>query len=476
MRNRKYNRIILILFLILFFITSLNINPPEGLNTTAWRTLIVAFVMAVLWITEIIPLPATALLPLILFPLLNIASIKSAAAPFAHPLIFLFLGGFIIAQAMQKWNLHKRIALNIISVIGTKPNSIIAGFMVASAFLSMWISNTATALMMMPIALSLVQLFKNDKVEIKDRSNFSLVLLLSIAYSCSIGGVGTLIGTPPNALMAAYLQDNHAITIGLVEWMLIGIPFVLISLPIAFVILTKIIFPVELKLNESSKFINNEKEKLGKISSEEKNVAIVFAIVALLWVSRPLLTGFVSNLTDTGIAIAGAVILFFIPSKNSDKRIMNWRDTEKIAWGILILFGGGLSLASGIQNSGLAEWIGKLFSGLNNAPTILIVLLITATIIFLTELTSNLATTAAFLPIAAAIAVQFNVDVLTFVVPAAIAASCAFMLPVATPPNAIIFSSGEISIKQMARAGLILNLVFIVIVVLISMFWGRAVL
>jgi sodium-dependent dicarboxylate transporter 2/3/5 len=235
------------IFLIPTFILLLNISPPEGLSMIAWRTLIVAMLMAILWITEFIPLAATALLPLVLFPILDIANIKSAAAPYAHPLIFLFLGGFIIAQAMQKWNLHKRIALNIISIIGTKPSSIIAGFMGASAFLSMWISNTATALMMMPIAISLVQLFKEENVDIKNRSNFSLVLLLSIAYSCSIGGVGTLIGTPPNALMAAFLQENYSITIGFAEWMLVGIPFVIISLPIAFLILTKIIFPIELR-------------------------------------------------------------------------------------------------------------------------------------------------------------------------------------------------------------------------------------
>lgn len=441
------------------------------MSVNAWHTSSVGIVMAIFWITEALPLSVTALIPLLLFPLLDIASIKNTAAPYAHPLIFLFLGGFIIAQAMQKWNLHKRIALKIISILGTNSYGIIAGFMISSAFLSMWISNTATALMMMPIAISLVQLFQKNDTSIaeKDQNNFSVVLLLAIAYSCSIGGVGTLIGTPPNALMAAFLEDNYSIKIGFAQWMMIGIPFVIIALPIAFFVLTKIIFPVKIKFSSSDEFILKEIETLGPISNEEKKVGFVFALVASLWIFRPLLINIISGISDSSIAIFGSVLLFVIPSKNAkQKSILEWRDVEKISWGILILFGGGLSLASGIQSSGLAEWIGNLFSDLSNMPSVLIIFAITAIIIFLTELTSNLATTAAFLPIAASIAVSFNVSPILFVVPSAIAASCAFMLPVATPPNAIVFSSGQITIKQMARAGIILNIIFIFIVLLIS--------
>jgi sodium-dependent dicarboxylate transporter 2/3/5 len=405
--------------------------------------------------------------------LLGIADIKDTSTPYAHPLIFLFLGGFIIAQAMQKWNLHKRIALNIIKVIGTNSLGIIAGFMISSAFLSMWISNTATALMMMPIAISLIEIFgENDfSINRKMQNNFSVVLLLAIAYSCSIGGVGTLIGTPPNALMAAFLEDNYSIKIGFAQWMMIGIPFVVISLPIAFFLLAKIIFPVNIKFSKSVNFIQTEIDKLGRLTNEEIKVAVVFGLVAVLWITRSLLTNIIIGISDASIAIFGSVILFLMTSKsNSRKFILEWRDIEKISWGILILFGGGLSLASGIQNSGLAEWIGNLFSNFNDVPSVIIILGITIVIIFLTELTSNLATTAAFLPIVASIAVSFDVSPVRFVVPASIAASCAFMLPVATPPNAIIFSSGQISVKQMAKAGIILNVIFVIIILLLTSF------
>ena len=444
-----YNQIVIIIGISIVILVCL-IEPPDGMSVVAWRTSSVGILMALFWITEALPLSVTALIPLILFPILDIATIKDSASPYAHPLIFLFLGGFIIAQAMQKWSLHKRIALKIIDVLGTNSYGIIAGFMVSSAFLSMWISNTATALMMMPIAISLIQLFKKNDISItnKEENNFSVVLLLAIAYSCSIGGVGTLIGTPPNALMAAFLEDNYSIKIGFVQWMMLGIPFVVVALPIAFLVLTKIVFPIKIKFSNSADFISQEIETLGPITNEEKKVGVVFALVATLWIFRPLLINMIPGISDSSIAIFGSVLLFIIPTKNSEiKFILEWRDVEKISWGILILFGGGLSLASGIQSSGLAEWIGGLFSDFSNVPSTLIILAITALIIFLTELTSNLATTAAFLPIAASIAVNFNVSPILFVVPAAMAASCAFMLPVATPPNAIVFSSGQLSVN-----------------------------
>ena len=440
------------------------IPVPESINPEAWETLIVALLMAYYWITEAIPISATALFPLILFPLLGITNMKAAAAPYAHPLIFLFMGGFIIAQAIQKWGLHERIALTIIRFIGFKPKSIILGFMISGAFLSMWISNTATALMLLPIALSVLKVMESEN-ETEDIKAFGTSLMLAIAYSCSMGGIGTLIGTPPNAITAAFVKENYNISIGFTDWLQVGLPFVLIGLPIIYFILTRFTFKLSDKILPDENLLAEKISRISKISDEEKKVITVFAAVALLWIIRPLLNAYIPNLSDSSIAIAGAVILFFIPaSAQKGGRLLVWNDLEKISWGILILFGGGLSLANAISVSGLAEWLGNLFSGLYGINEWLIIFLLTSLVIFLTELTSNSATTAAFIPIVASIAVGMGIDVLTFVVPTTIAASCAFMLPVATPPNAIVFSSGRITIAQMSRAGITLNIIFAFII------------
>lgn len=451
------------------FVVFLLSGTPSGIPDAAWSVSGVALMMAVFWITEAIPISATALIPVVLFPVLNVDSVKNVTSSYAHPLVFLFLGGFILAQSLQKWNLHKRIALSIINVIGFNPNGIILGFMLSAAFLSMWISNTATALMMLPIALSAGQVIRESSgAGEKELNNFSIVLMLAIAYSCSLGGVATLIGTPPNALMAAYMQENFSVDIGFAQWMLIGVPFTVIAIPLAYILLTKIIYPVKFELNKEVDVINEELSKLGPVSSQEKKVSYVFGSVALLWIIRPVIQDYIPGISDAGIAILGSLVLFIIPS-NSDinKFLLGWNDVEKISWGILILFGGGLALASAIQSSGLAELIGEVLVEYSEIPGIVILALITVIIIFLTELTSNLATTAAFLPITASLAQSMGLHPLEFAIPTALAASCAFMLPVATPPNAIVFSSGTLKISNMSRAGIILNITFMLVIVIL---------
>lgn len=465
MQDTSFNtrkRVELFLGVILFLIMLL-IPAPEDLTAEAWRTAAVAVLMAVWWITEALPIPATALLPIVLFPVLGILPVGDATAPYANPLIFLFMGGFVIAVAMERWDLHRRIALNIVQYVGIKPSSIIIGFIIASAFLSMWVSNTATALMMLPIALSVLKLIENEDRESK--LNFEIVLVLSIAYACNIGGMGTLIGTPPNALLAGFMNENYGIEIGFAQWMMVGLPLVLVSLPLMYLVLTKIVYPIKLdKLPGGKELIDNQLSGLGAISKPEKKVAFVFAGAATLWISRPLLSDIIPGLSDAGIAIGAAVSLFIIPvNLKQGDFILAWTDTKRLPWGVLILFGGGLSLAAAISDTGLATWIGEGVGALNTWPIVLLVGLILALIIFLTEITSNTATTAAFLPILASVAIGLGQNPLLLAIPAALGASCAFMLPVATPPNAIVYGSNKITIPEMSKAGLWLNFLFIIL-------------
>jgi len=466
-RITDLSRFGLFLGFILFLIV-LILPAPDGLNETAWRTAAVAILMATWWITEAIPIAATSLIPIVLFPVLGISPIGDATAPYANPLIFLFMGGFIIAIGMQTWGLHKRIALNIVNFIGVKPTSIIIGFIIASAFLSMWVSNTATALMMLPIAVSVLHF-----VEIKNKNedgtqtvtNFEIVLLLSIAYACNIGGIGTLIGTPPNALLAAFMLENYGLEISFARWMMIGVPLVFLLLPIMYILLSKFIFPIKMKeLPGGKSIILTQLRDLGAISKPELRVAVVFTGTAFLWIFRPLISDIIPGISDAGIAIAAGLALFLIPNgKKEGGSLLQWNNLRDLPWGILILFGGGLSLASAISSSGLAGWIGQGVSGLNALPTIILLFAVILIIVFLTEITSNTATAAAFLPILASSAIGIGQNPMLFVIPAAIAASCAFMLPVATPPNAIIYGSGKVSIPQMAKAGIWLNIIVSVI-------------
>lgn len=440
--------------------------PPDGLSPAGWRTAAVAVLMAVWWMTEAIPISATALVPLVLFPILGIEPIAGTAAPYAQPMIFLFMGGFMIALAMQRWNLHRRIALNIIRAIGTRPGSIIAGFMVSSAFLSMWVSNTAATMMLLPIGLSVIELARRsgaDGFNRQQSQNFALCLMLGIAYASSIGGVGTLIGTPTNALMAGFMSDTYGLQIDFVQWMLVGVPFVAIGLPVAHVALTRIAFPVRVRsLPGGREYLDAELSQLGPISKPEVLVAGVFSLVATLWVVQPLLSRWIPGVSDAGIAIFGAVLLFLTPvHPRRGIFLMNWQYAERLPWGVLILFGGGLTLAGAIQRTGLAEWIGGFLSGVAGWPVLLVIALAVTLIIFLTELTSNSATAASFLPIMVALAVGIGQSPILLAAAVTIAASCAFMLPVATPPNAIVYGSGIMTIPQMARAGIVLNLLFV---------------
>jgi solute carrier family 13 (sodium-dependent dicarboxylate transporter), member 2/3/5 len=456
----------------LFFIMLL-IPPLPGLTDAAWSVAAVTVLMAVWWVSEAIPIPATALLPIVLFPLLNVSSVGAATAPFANPIIYLFMGGFIIALAMEKSNLHRRIALNVIRTVGTKPHAIVAGFIISSAFLSMWVSNTATALMMLPIALSVVYLVetKQDILNKDLKYNFSLCLVLGIAYGCNIGGIGTLIGTPPNALMAAFMLENYNIEIGFAQWMAIGVPLVIISLPLVFLLLTKVLFKIKLtEIPGGKELIDKELKESGRMSKAERIVSIVFVFTASLWVFQPLLTDLLPQISDTGIAIFGAMLLFLIPVNfKRGEFALGWEDTKRLPWDVLVLFGGGLSLAAAISSTGLADWMGDGMRGLDTWPTIALLIVSLTVIVFLTEITSNTATAAAFMPILASIAIALNIDPLILVVPAAIGASCAFMLPVATPPNAIVYGSGFVTLPQMAKAGIWLNIVMITIIT-ISMY------
>jgi sodium-dependent dicarboxylate transporter 2/3/5 len=451
------------------FLILLLIPAPEGLSEAAWSTAAVTVLMGIWWILEALPISATALLPIVLFPVLGVVSIKEATTPYANPLIFLFMGGFILALAMEKWDLHKRMAIGIVSKVGTKPQSIIIGFIIASSFLSMWVSNTATAIMMLPIAISILKLIEDREEE--TGANFAIVLMLSIAYACNIGGMATLIGTPPNALLAGFILENYGVEISFIDWMKVGVPVVLISLPLMYLVLVKWVFPVQLKeLPGGKALIENELRSLGRISSQEMKVAIVFGLAALFWMFRPLLSNIIPNLSDAGIAMGVSVLLFLIPSgKEKGEGLLVWKDTARMPWGVLILFGGGLSMASAISSTGLASWIGAQISGLSAWPVVLFVILIIALIVFLTEMTSNTASTAAFLPIMASVAIGLGQNPLLFAIPTALGASCAFMLPVATPPNAIVYGSGKITIPQMTKAGLWLNLMMIALLTVASL-------
>jgi sodium-dependent dicarboxylate transporter 2/3/5 len=442
---------------------------PAGLETAGWRTAAIGLWMAAWWMTEAVPIPVTALLPLVAFPLLGIAGMPAAAAPYANQLIFLFLGGFLIALAMQRWGLHRRIALNIIRLMGTRPRNLVAGFMASSAFLSMWVSNTATALMMLPIGLSVVQLSRGSEAGARfsgGQTHFAIALMLAIAYGASIGGMATLIGTPTNVFFASFLEETYGLDIGFVDWMMLGVPFILVGLPMTHVVLTRLVFPIGMtELAGGRELILGELRRMGAASRAEKTVALVFACVALLWMSQPLLVRVLPGVTDTGIAMLGALLLFVLPVDfRRGLFVLDWETAEKLPWGVLLLFGGGLSLAAAVTATGLADWIGLQLDGVGALPPIVLVLIVTTIVVFLTELTSNTATAAAFLPVMAALALGIGENPLLLVIPAVLGASCAFMLPVATPPNAIVYGSSFITIPQMARAGLVLNILFILLI------------
>ncbi len=448
------------------FVLMLLLPAPQGLSAAGWHTAAVAVLMAVWWISEALPIPATSLLPLVLFPVLGIGTMEEAAVPYANPLIFLFLGGFLIATAMQRWGLHRRLALRIIGLMGTGPRAMVAGFMLAAAFLSMWVSNTATAMMMLPIGLSVVQLAEDAEAEGLAHERFALALLLGIAYGCNIGGMATLIGTPPNALLAGFIEETYGRTITFTQWMGVGLPLVAVGLPLTFLLLTRVIFPLRIAaLPGIEALLADRLARLGRMARGERWVAVVFALTALLWIIRPLVEKVIPGITDAGIAMAGGLVLFVIPVRlRQGVFVHSWEAARRLPWGTLILFGGGLSLAAAFTRTGLSTWIGEALGGMSFLPVLLITLVVTAVVVLLTELTSNTATTATFLPVLAALAVGIGQNPLLLTVPAVLGASCAFMLPVATPPNAIVFGSGRVPVPQMARAGIVLNMLFLLLI------------
>lgn len=445
------------------FAAMLIVPAPAGLSRAGWLTAAMAVLMATWWVTEALPISATALVPLVLLPVFGILPIPDAAAPYANPVIFLFMGGFMIAVALERCGLHSRLALEIIKFVGTKPASLIGGFMAATAFLSLWVSNTATVVIMFPVALSLIEIEEQEPTS----RNFSVALLLGLAYAANIGGIGTLIGTPPNALLAGFLNESYGLQIGFAQWMMFGVPLVLVAVPVTWLLLTRFLYPVgEKKLSGGNAFVDSAVRSLGRLSRREKTVGAITILVALSWVLQPVIARYATGVSDTVIAIAGALLLFMVPVRWKPlEASITWREAEKLPWSVLVLFGGGLSLANAIQTTGLAEWIGRSVSTLGPLPLILVTLIVTTTIVFLTELTSNTATAAAFLPVVAATAIGMGASPLLLAIPTAVGASCAFMMPVATPPNALVYGSGRITIPQMVRAGIWLNFLLIGIIV-----------
>ena len=451
------------LILLFFEADGLSFEAKCILASTAW--------MAVWWVTECVPISVTALLPIVLFPLTGGMDLSTTTAAYGHKLVFLFVGGFMIALAIEKWHLHKRLALNIIRMTGSNKSRVILGFMLATAFLSMWISNTATSIMILPVGLAIISQLKDDP-NTKENENeiFGKSLMIAIAYSASIGGMATLIGTPPNMVLAGVVEESYGIKLNMFDWMKFGVPLSSFLLMICWVYLTKIAFKFKNEeFSAGRDEILRQIKKLGSFSNEEIKVLIVFTLTALGWISRGSIEKIFPLIDDTIIAIFFAVILFIIPTSNnkSDKTILVWDDTVKLPWGILILFGGGMAIASAFGKSGLALWIADLLQNLNGIPLFLIILIIVTSINLLTEVTSNMATTAMLLPVLVTIALAIEIHPYFLLVSATLAASCAFMLPISTPPNAVVFSSGFLKIEDMFKKGIWMNMISIITITIV---------
>ncbi|WP_282041094.1 SLC13 family permease [Winogradskyella flava] len=452
----------------------IQVIPIELISDKADVVIAVALWMVIWWITEAVSISVTALLPLLLFPLFEIMPIGDVGANYGSPIVFLFFGGFVLALALEKVNLHKRIALNIIKFTGTTPNKVILGFMIATAFMSMWISNTASTVVMLPIAMSVINLLIHDTDGFtKKDQNFALSVMLGIAFSANAGGIATVIGTPPNSVLIGLLENQYNIEISFLSWMLIGLPFSAVLITVIYVVLIKL-FPNEgLIFGASKDVISKELTKLGKISPKEKQVLVTFAVIVSLWIFRTFINAILPNLglTDTMISIFGAIALFTVPHnlKRGDF-ILEWKDTQKLAWGILILFGGGLALAKGMSASGIVDVVATAISN-SDISILLTASLLIILMLFMTELMSNVALTAVLAPVVAGIALGLEIPILYLLIPVTIASSCAFMLPMATPPNAIVFASGFVKVHQMARVGIILNLIAIALLILMFQFF-----
>jgi sodium-dependent dicarboxylate transporter 2/3/5 len=466
----------------------LYVTNPFSVDVLAAKVLAVAALMIIWWVTEALPMPVVALLPLILFPILKIADLDKTAAPYANPVIFLFMGGFMLGLAIQKWNLHRRIALNIVRITGTSGDRIILGFILATGLLSMWISNTATTMMMFPIALSVVHVMKENNNDVKSMANFSLTIMLAIAYAANIGGIATIIGTPPNVAYVGYFETRFpGRQIDFMNWMMLCLPLAIILLFVLYMVMVKVLFPNRIQSSELTRqLIRDEILRFGPLSKPEKRVLVIFIATALLWMTRKLLNDdvfpwlnavfntelFSIKLDDTIIAVLCAVSLYICPSGAKDEQhdaLLEWGDTKKMAWGILILFGGGISLATALENAGLMEQLGGWLSKFSGNGFILVLVLCIVTI-FLSEVMSNVAQVIVFAPVVTSLAIALKMDPLLLGIPMTLAASCAGMLPMGTPPNAIVFASGHIRFRQMAKAGFVMNIIAVLLITLFCWF------
>ena len=461
-------------FGIISFLLVLFLPNPEGLSSEGRITAAVFLLMGIWWAFEAIPLQVTALMPLILFPLLNVEEIAVISREYMNKVQFLFAGGFIIALAIQKWGLHKRVALNILKFSGLNSQGIVASFMVASAVLSMWVMNTSTAIMLLPVGISVIKVINDTVNDITDNQkfNFQLCLLLGIAYAASVGGIATPIGTSPNGVLIQFASNNYDYDIGFANWISIGLPITLGLGPIIWIFLTRIIFPVNFSATQESKDkLNSMLKELGPMSNEEKKVIVVFLITAFFWIFRQLIDNLpgLALLDDSVIAISGAVSLFFIKERKNKNKLLIWDDVQNgFPWGLIFLFGGGMALAFVVNDSGLALWLASLIP--SETYFWIILLTVIVMVVLLTELTSNLTTTITFLPVVASVGLNMGIDPLLLILPLTISASCAFMLPVATPPNSIVYASNLIPIQKMVRAGIFINASSILYVFIISYF------
>lgn len=460
----------------LAMIGMLLLPAPAPLDAAAWKVIAMGVLMLIWWVTEAVPIPVTALLPLVALPFLGVMEMDAAAAPYANPVVFLFMGGFMLALAMERWDLHRRIALTIVRFTGVDANGIIFGFMLATALLSMWISNTATTVMMLPIALSVIELLLDERrhPDRQKTAQFSIAMMLGIAYAANIGGVATIIGTPPNSVFAGYIAETYGYEISFARWMILGIPFSAILLGLTYLLLVHILHPNRLgKFSGAQNLIEEELSKLGPVSRPEKLVMTIFFAAATCWVLRvPLNSLFASlgwpvELSDAGIAVLASIALFVVPlDRRFEERLLSWKDTERLPWGILLLFGGGLSLAGALSETGLIDLIGSQFQDSQTSFWVLL-LGLTAVSLFLTEVMSNVALVTVFLPVVGGVALGVGIDPLLLTIPITMAASCAFMMPMSTPPNAIVFASGHLTVAQMVRAGIVLNLLSIGVIAIL---------
>lgn len=470
--NRKIKLVYLKIGLaILIFTLSLFIpSESTGLSVEAIRVIALGNLMVFLWLTEAVPMPVTALLPIVLFPVLGVMSVKEATAPFASSVIFLFLGGFILALAIEKWQLHKRIALLILYKLGADNKSIIAGMMISTALISMWISNTATTVIMLPIGLSLIETLSKSTGTTSRK--MALGVLLSIAYSANMGGIGTLIGTPPNVILAGFYKSIYNQEIDFLQWMMVGIPIVIITLvPIYFIITTLFCRGLESDTSATKLLVEQELKGMGKMGKAEKRVFAVFALTVFLWIAKSWINSLVGSsiLSNSSIAVISSILLFVVPvSQDKSDFILKWEDTKQLSWGILLFFGGALSLANGLKITGIIDFVGEQVKDMSDVDPFILVGVCVAGMLFLTEFMGSTALTTVFVPVIFGLAEGMDIPVLDLAVPVIIATSGAFMFPMATPPNAIVFSSGYIKVKDMARVGFLMNLLCVLIVWLIG--------